>query len=76
MRTLTPVAILPGADIQGHGGGDGGRNKDKLSPPLQMSKNKSLSNLALAVPDNSEKARVRMSFDAGPAASEYDILAR
>ncbi|KAI7787937.1 hypothetical protein LA080_013242 [Diaporthe eres] len=76
MRTLTPVAILPGADIQSHSGEDGGRNKDKLSPPLQMPKNKSLSNLALAVPDNFEKARVRMSFDAGPAASEYDILAR
>lgn len=76
MPRIQEQGLDPGADIQSHSGEDGGRNKDKLSPPLQMPKNKSLSNLALAVPDNSEKARVRMSFDAGPAASEYDILAR
>ncbi|KUI59550.1 Serine/threonine-protein kinase PSK2 [Cytospora mali] len=66
-----------GADTQARGGEDAGKNTDKLSAPLQIPKlNRSTGNLALLSTDKSEKARMRMSFDAGAAAAEYDHLAR
>lgn len=51
------------------------RGRSKLSPPLQLPKNRSTGNLAVAH-DTSEKARLRFSFDAGAAAAEYDTLSR
>lgn len=66
---------------QGHSGEDAGRNTDlgnMLSPPLHIGipKNKSTSNLVHIIPDNSEKARIRMSFDAGAAAAQFDDISR
>lgn len=46
-----------------------------LSLPLQLPKNRSTGNLAVAG-DTPEKARMRFSFDAGAAAAEYDALTR
>lgn len=46
-----------------------------LAPPLQLPKNRSTGNLAMAG-DTPEKARMRFSFDAGAAAAEYDALTR
>lgn len=51
------------------------RGRSKLSPPLQLPKNRSTGNLAVAG-DTSEKARMRFSFDAGAAAADYDALTR
>lgn len=66
-----------GPDIQAHGGEDAGLHRDKLSAPLQIPKmNRSTGNLALLATEKSEKSRMRMSFDAGAAAAEYDHLAR
>jgi protein-serine/threonine kinase len=64
--------LSPGADIH-HDGEERGRSK--LSPPLQLPKNRSTGNLAVAG-DTPEKARMRFSFDAGAAAAEYDALTR
>lgn len=49
--------------------------RDELSPPLQIPKNKSTTNLSVRR-DSSEKARIRFSFDAGSSAGEYDTLTR
>ncbi|KAL0473653.1 serine/threonine protein kinase [Neurospora intermedia] len=46
-----------------------------VSPALHLPKNKSTGNLSVTN-DSSEKARLRFSFDAGPAAVEYDAMAR
>jgi protein-serine/threonine kinase len=62
----------PGADTH-HDGEERGRST--LSPPLQLPKNRSTGNLAVAG-DTSEKARMRFSFDAGAAAADYDALTR
>jgi protein-serine/threonine kinase len=63
----------PGAESN-HDGQERGRSK--LSPPpLQLPKNRSTGNLAVAG-DTSEKARMRFSFDAGAAAADYDALTR
>lgn len=51
------------------------RGRSKLSPPLQIPKNRSTGNLAVGG-NNSEKARIRLSFDAGAAAAEYDAITR
>ena len=52
------------------------RGRDALAPAaLHIPKNKSTSNLAVTR-DNSEKARIRFSFDAGAAAAEYDNISR
>ncbi|RKU42874.1 hypothetical protein DL546_005189 [Coniochaeta pulveracea] len=61
-----------GADAQ-YDGGERGRSQ--LSAPLQLPKNRSTGNLAIAG-DTPEKARVRLSFDAGAAAAEYENLTR
>ena len=47
----------------------------KLTPMLQIPKNRSTGNLSL-VGDSSEKARIRFSFDAGGAAADYDTVTR
>lgn len=62
-----------GADIQNDGEE---RGRSKLAPPLQLPKNRSTGNLALATRDSPEKARIRFSFDAGTAAAEYDAITR
>ncbi|KAK3379559.1 hypothetical protein B0T24DRAFT_162191 [Lasiosphaeria ovina] len=64
---------LENGDDTRHDGADNRRTA--LAPPLQIPKNKSTSNLGL-IGDNSEKARIRFSFDAGAAAAEYDNLSR
>ncbi|KAK0646572.1 hypothetical protein B0T16DRAFT_429382 [Cercophora newfieldiana] len=52
------------------------RGRATLVPALQIPKNKSTGNLG-AMGDNSEKARIRFSFDAGAAAAvEYDTMTR
>lgn len=51
------------------------RGRTALSPPLQIPKNRSTGNLA-AHADHIEKARLRFSFDAGSASTEYDALTR
>lgn len=51
------------------------RGRAALAPALQLPKNKSTGNLG-ALGNNSEKARIRFSFDAGAAATEYDTLTR
>lgn len=51
------------------------RGRARLSPALQIPKNRSTGNLSL-VGDTPEKARIRFSFDAGAAASEYDTITR
>lgn len=66
------MLLDPGAEI--HRDGEE-RGRSKLSPPLQLPKNRSTGNLAVAG-DTSEKARMRFSFDAGAAAADYDALAR
>lgn len=49
-----------------------------LSPPLHIGipKNKSTSNLNYGPTDHTDKARIRMSFDAGAAASSFDDISR
>lgn len=64
--------MITGADAQ-YDGGERGRSQ--LSAPLQLPKNRSTGNLAIAG-DTPEKARVRLSFDAGAAAAEYENLTR
>lgn len=54
----------------GQGQGQQGRGGESDALRLGIPKNKSTSNLAFVAPDNSEKARMRMSFDAGAAASD------
>jgi protein-serine/threonine kinase len=49
--------------------------RQRLAPALQIPKNRSTGNLGI-MGDNSEKARVRFSFDAGAAAAEYDSMSR
>ncbi|KAH8890746.1 Pkinase-domain-containing protein [Thozetella sp. PMI_491] len=61
-----------GADTR-HDGEE--RGPVRLEPPIHIPKNRSTGNLELAG-DNSEKARIRFSFDAGAAAAEYDTLTR
>jgi hypothetical protein len=51
------------------------RGRQRLSPALQIPKNRSTGNLG-TVGDSSEKARIRFSFDAGAAAAEYDAMSR
>jgi protein-serine/threonine kinase len=51
------------------------RGRERLAPALQIPKNRSTGNLAVAS-DSSEKARIRFSFDAGAAAAEYDAMSR
>ncbi|KAL2128731.1 hypothetical protein VTI74DRAFT_8721 [Chaetomium olivicolor] len=51
------------------------RVSERLSPMLQIPKNRSTGNLGV-VGDSSDKARVRFSFDAGVAAAEYDAMSR
>jgi hypothetical protein len=52
-----------------------GRGRGRLSPGLQIPKNRSTGNLG-AMGDSSEKTRIRFSFDAGAAAVEYDSMSR
>ncbi|KAF3769860.1 hypothetical protein M406DRAFT_86676 [Cryphonectria parasitica EP155] len=56
--------------VAGVGSQGRGRDSDALSLPLGIPKNKSTGNLAVIPPDNSEKARMRMSFDVGSAATD------
>ncbi|KAH6850254.1 hypothetical protein B0I37DRAFT_109627 [Chaetomium sp. MPI-CAGE-AT-0009] len=51
------------------------RGRQRLSPGLQIPKNRSTGNLG-TVGDNSEKARIRFSFDVGASAVEYDTMSR
>ena len=51
------------------------RGRERLSPSLQIPKNRSTGNLGV-MGDSSEKARIRFSFDAGAAAAEYDTISR
>lgn len=55
-------------DVEAHG-------RARLAPALQIPKNRSTGNLGV-MGDNSEKARLRFSFDAGAAPTEYDTLSR
>lgn len=52
------------------------RGRSRLSPGLHIPKNRSTGNLGHMGGDNSEKARIRFSFDAGPSATEYDTITR
>jgi protein-serine/threonine kinase len=54
------------------------RGRQRLSPSLQIPKNRSTGNLGTVGTggDNSEKARIRFSFDAGASAVEYDTMSR
>lgn len=72
-----PLSSAAGVDSQGqdqaHRGqaqGQQGRGGQVDSLRIGIPKNKSTSNLAFVPPDNAEKARVRMSFDAGATASD------
>jgi protein-serine/threonine kinase len=51
------------------------RGRQRLSPALQIPKNRSTGNLG-TVAESSEKARIRFSFDAGASAAEYDAMSR
>ncbi|GAB1320593.1 serine/threonine protein kinase [Madurella fahalii] len=51
------------------------RGRARLVPALQIPKNRSTGNLGVMA-DSPEKARIRFSFDAGVAASEYDTMSR
>ena len=51
------------------------RSPPQLELPVHLPKNRSTGNLEL-VGNQSEKARIRFSFDAGAAAAEYDHLTR
>lgn len=63
------------AGVNDHRDSDGGgRGRLKLSPPLQIPKNRSTGNLASA--EGIDRSRIRFSLDAGAAAAEYDALAR
>lgn len=54
---------------------DGDQSARQLGLPYNLPKNRSTGNLALSV-DTPDKARFRLSFDAGAAASEYDSIGR
>ncbi|KAG7111540.1 Serine/threonine-protein kinase ppk6 like [Verticillium longisporum] len=72
--------------IQTHGGSskngaelhnEEGRGRSRLVPQSTLPKNRSTGNLALATNAQSDRSRVRMSFDAGAATTaEYEALAR
>ncbi|ROW12275.1 hypothetical protein VMCG_00449 [Cytospora schulzeri] len=65
--TLTPVAPMQAPTSKFTAG--------KMQADIPKM-NRSTGNLALLATEKSEKARMRMSFDAGAAAAEYDHLAR
>lgn len=70
------MPLIAGEERQRHDAEGQSRSASlSVSPALHLPKNKSTGNLSVTN-DSSEKARLRFSFDAGPAAVEYDAMAR
>lgn len=51
------------------------RGRRKVAPGLQIPKNRSTGNLAV-IGETSDRSRIRFSFDASSAGTEYDVLTR
>ncbi|KAG7151993.1 hypothetical protein HYQ46_012185 [Verticillium longisporum] len=77
-RRSTPLQTHGGSSKNGaelHN--EEGRGRSRLVPQSTLPKNRSTGNLALATNAQSDRSRVRMSFDAGAATTaEYEALAR
>ncbi|KAL2257394.1 hypothetical protein VTK26DRAFT_235 [Humicola hyalothermophila] len=52
------------------------RGRERLSPSLQIPKNRSTGNLGVISDDSPDKPRIRFSFDSGAAAAEYETISR
>jgi hypothetical protein len=73
------VAHLPALTGTPMAGAEGPSRQDvraaKLSPPLQIPKNRSTGNLA-SIGEHADKSRYRLSYDASSAAVDYESITR